>query len=58
VNKANSTHLRIEVIQDIGPLVALLLGIILLVVGITLTMTRSDDEEYVYETDEPVGSAF
>jgi Porin PorA len=58
VNKANSSHLRIELIEDIGPIVAVLLGIILLVVGITLTMTRRDDEEFVYETDEPVGSTF
>lgn len=58
VNRANSSHLKIEVIEDIGPIVAVLLGIILLVVGITLTMTRRDDEEFVYETDEPVGSTF
>jgi hypothetical protein len=58
VNKASSTHLRIELIEDIGPLVTVLLGIILLIVGITLTVTRRDDEEFVYETDEPVGSAF
>lgn len=58
VNKANSSHLKIEVIEDIGPIVAVLLGVILLVVGITLTVTRRDDEEFVYETDEPVGSTF
>jgi hypothetical protein len=58
VNKANSSHFKIEVIEDIGPIVAVLLGIILLVIGITLTMTRRDDEEFVYETDEPVGSTF
>jgi hypothetical protein len=58
VNKTNSTHQRIEVIEDIGPLVTVLLGIILLVVGITLTVTRRDDEEFLYETDEPVGSTF
>lgn len=58
VNKANSSHLKIEVIEDIGPLVTVLLGVILLVVGITLTVTRRDDEEFAYETDEPVGSTF
>jgi Porin PorA len=58
VNKANSSHFKIEVIEDIGPIAAVLLGIILLVVGITLTMTRRDDEEFVYETDEPVGSTY
>jgi Porin PorA len=58
VNQAHSSHLKIEVIQDVGPLVTLLLGIVLLVVGIALTVGRPDDEEYVYETDEPVGSTF
>jgi hypothetical protein len=58
VNAANSSHLKIELIQDIGPLVTVLLGIILLAVGITLTISRLDDEEFVYETDEPVSSTF
>lgn len=58
VNTAGSSHLKIELIEDIGPLVTVLLGVIMLVVGITLTVTRRDDEEFVYETDEPVGSAF
>jgi hypothetical protein len=58
VNTANSSHFKIEVIEDFGPLAAVLLAVILLVVGITLTVTRRDDEEFVYETDEPVGSTF
>src|SRR5215469_12136221 len=58
VNTASSSHLKIELIEDIGPLVTLLLGVILLVLGITLSVTRRDDEEFVYETDEPVGSTF
>lgn len=58
VNTAGSSHLKIELIEDVGPLVALLLGVILLVVGITLSVTRRDDEEFVYETDEAVGSTF
>ncbi len=58
VNAANSSHLKIELIEDIGPLVTLLLGIILLVVGITLTIGRPDDDEFAYESDEPVGSTF
>lgn len=58
VNTASSSHLKIELIEDIGPLVTLLLGVILLVVGITLSVTRRDDEEFFYETDEPVGSTF
>ena len=58
VNTASSSHLKIELIEDVGPLVTLLLGVILLVLGITLSVTRRDDEEFVYETDEPVGSTF
>lgn len=57
-NTASSSHLKIELIEDVGPLVALLLGVILLVVGITLSVTRRDDEEFAYETDEAVGSTF
>jgi Porin PorA len=58
VNTANSSHLKIEVIEDVAPLITVLLGIIMLVVGITLMASRRDDEEFVYETDEPVGSTF
>ena len=58
VSQAHSSHLKIEVIQDIGPLVTVLLGIILLVVGITLTVGRPDDDEFAYETDETVSSTF
>jgi Porin PorA len=58
VNTANSSHLKIQVIEDIGPLIAVLLGIVLLIVGVTLTVGRPDDEEFAYETDEPVGSTF
>lgn len=58
VNTASSSHWKIELIEDVGPLVTLLLGVIMLVVGITLSVTRRDDEEFAYETDEPVGSTF
>ena len=58
VNTAKSSDLKVKLIQDIGPLVTLLLGVIMLVVGITLTVSRRGDEEFVYETDEPVGSTF
>jgi hypothetical protein len=57
VGAVNSYHLKIEVIQDIGPLVCLLLGVVLLVLGITVTVNRPDSEEFEYESDEPVGSA-
>ena len=56
VHLAGSSHLKISWIQAIGPIVAVLLGIVLLIVGIALTMMREESEEYEYENDEPVGS--
>ncbi len=56
VNNANSYHLKIEFVDDIGPLVCVLLGLVLLIIGITLTVSQQDsDEEFEYESDEPVG---
>jgi len=52
----NSSHLKIEFIEDIGPLVCVLLGVVLLVLGITLIANQPDLEEFEYESDEPVGS--
>ena len=48
--------LKIEFIEDIGPLVCVLLGVVLLVLGITLIANQPDLEEFEYESDEPVGS--
>jgi len=56
VHLAGSSHTKISWIQSIGPIVAVLLGIVLLIVGVALTMLREDSEEYEYENDEPVGS--
>jgi Porin PorA len=56
VHLAGSSHTKISWIQTIGPIVAVLLGIVLLIVGVALTMMREDSEEYEYENDEPVGS--
>jgi Porin PorA len=56
VNTAKSSHLKIDFFEDIGPLACLLLGVVLLVVGITLTVSQHDSEEFDYESDEPVGS--
>jgi hypothetical protein len=56
VGAVNSFHLKIEVIQDVGPLVCVLLGVVLLVLGITVTVNHPDREESEYESDEPVGS--
>jgi hypothetical protein len=56
VGAVNSAHLKIEFIEDIGPLVCVLLGVLLLVLGITVTINHPDLEEYEYESDEPAGS--
>jgi hypothetical protein len=57
VGSVNSSHLKIEFIEDIGPLVCVLLGVLLLVLGITLIANQPDLEEFEYESDETVGSA-
>jgi hypothetical protein len=56
VNLANSAHFKINLVEFIGPLVGLILGVVLLVVGIALILSRRDTEEFAYESDEPVGS--
>jgi len=56
IGAVNSSHLKIEFVEDIGPLVSLLLGVLLLVLGIALTVNQPDLEEFEYESDEPVGS--
>ncbi len=47
---------RSDPVSSVGPVVAVLLGIVLLVAGVALTMVREDSEEYEYENDEPAGS--
>jgi hypothetical protein len=56
VNIANSAHFKIDLIEDIGPLVGLILGVALLAVGMALILGKRDTEEFAYESDEPVGS--
>jgi hypothetical protein len=56
VNTASSAHSKIDLIEDIGPLVGLILGVALLALGIALIIGRRDTEEFAYESDEPVGS--
>jgi hypothetical protein len=56
VNTANSAHLKIDFVEDIGPLVGLLLGLALAVVGIALILAQRGGEEFAYESDETVGS--
>lgn len=56
VNTANAAHLKITFVEDIGPLVGLVLGVALIVLGIAMILGRRDSEEFAYESDEPVGS--
>ncbi len=56
VGTVNSSHLKIEFIEDIAPLICLLVAVGLLVFGITLIVNQTDLEEFEYESDEPVGS--
>jgi hypothetical protein len=56
VNTANSAHLKVELVEDIGPLVGLVLGVGLVVVGVAMILGRRDSEEFAYESDETVGS--
>lgn len=53
VSTVNSAHTKIALVQDIGPVVGVILGIILLVVGIALLVNTPDEEEYTYEDEEP-----
>ncbi len=57
VSTANGAHNKINFVQDIGPLIGLLLGVVLLAVGITLILGQRGRGEFSYESDEPVGSA-
>jgi Porin PorA len=56
VSTANAAHLKISFVEDIGPLIGLVLGLALLAVGITLILGQRGTEEFAYESDEPVGS--
>lgn len=51
VNTARSSDTEISWVQDIGPLIGILLGLVLLVLGILLLVTR-DRELYEYEDYE------
>jgi hypothetical protein len=50
---ASTSDTEISWVQNIGPLIAVLLGIVLLVAGIVLIAT-GDIGEYEYEEDEPI----
>jgi hypothetical protein len=57
VNLTNSGHPKIQLINVIGPLVGLLLGVMLLATGITLLLNEPDDEELVYEDETEPATA-
>ena len=57
VNNSNSYHAKIQLVQIIGPLVGLLLGLVLLVIGITLLLNEPDDEELIYEDESEPATA-
>ncbi len=52
-----SAHLAITLIQTIGPLVAGLVGLILLIFGVLLVLSAADAEDYYEDEEEPVGVA-
>jgi hypothetical protein len=56
VDTARSAHVKIDLVEDIGPLVGLLLGVGLVVVGVAMILGQRDSEEFAYESDETVGS--
>jgi hypothetical protein len=57
VNTASSSDTEISIVQTIGPLVAGLVAIVLLVFGLLLLVNSNDGDEYEYEDDdEEVGA--
>jgi hypothetical protein len=56
VNNANSAHLKVDLVEDIGPLAGLVLGLGLVVAGVAMILGQQDSEEFAYESDETVGS--
>jgi hypothetical protein len=56
VSTAKSAHLKVDLVEDIGPLAGLLLGVGAVVAGVTLILDRRRSEEFAYESDETVGS--
>jgi hypothetical protein len=53
VNTANSAHLKIALLQDVGPVAGLIIGIVLLAFGIALLSNEPDYEEPSYQEEEP-----
>jgi Porin PorA len=57
IRTVNSAHLEISAIQTIGPLVAGLLGLVLLIFGILAVLSADETEDYYEDEDEAVGVA-
>lgn len=56
VNTASSSDTEISIVQSVGPLVAGLVAIVLLVFGILLLISSEGRDDYEYEDDEAVGA--
>jgi hypothetical protein len=55
VSDIHSARIKISLVEDIGPLVGVLLGIVLLVIGITLLVSAPEEQEYVGGGDDELG---
>lgn len=56
VNIVNSAHLKIALLQDVGPLVGVVVGIALLIIGLALLASRRNEEELSYVDEQPENS--
>jgi hypothetical protein len=56
VNTASSSDTEISIVQSIGPLIAGLVAIVLLVLGVVLMVNSEGPDDYEYEDDEAVGA--
>jgi hypothetical protein len=56
VNTASSSDTEISIVQSIGPLIAGLVAIVLLVLGVVLMVSGEAPDDYEYEDDEAVGA--
>jgi hypothetical protein len=56
VNTSSSYDTEISIVQSIGPLIAGLVAIVLLVLGVVLMVSSEGPDDYEYEDDEAVGA--
>ena len=57
VNTARSADNKITLVQDILPLIGVLLGLVLLVFGLLLLLREDRDEYYEYEEEEEAAAS-